>query len=126
MCFGTKKDTLPLLLARAAKDSDGETRGYAMMLLAGVEDDRESAVLLLRNLDAVAPGIDANGLIDDARVCAAATPLGKNEDEIRAAYERLAKRFRLTLAWRHKQQPRSNRPKAPPKPATLAQDQRRR
>ena len=69
-----------------------------MMLLASAEDDRESAVLLSRDLDAVAPGIDADAPIDAARVRAAAAKLGKGEGEIRAAYERLAERFRLKLA----------------------------
>ena len=103
--------TLQLLRARAAEDSDGETRGYAMMLVASAEDDRESAVLLSRDLDAGGLGIDADAPIDRDRVRAAAAKLGRAEDEVRAAYERLAGRFPLKLEWQRKQ-PRRDRSKA--------------
>ena len=106
--FREAVETKPLLL-RIAKAGDGELSGYAMMLHAQLEGDREGAILLSGDLDALWPGIDPIAAIDEARVTEAATLLSWTEERVRDAYERLAERFALRVGWRQDGKPQRAR-----------------
>jgi hypothetical protein len=86
------------LLERAVEDPGEEVRRSALGALARIDGDRNSAVLLSQDLDAVAPWLDPATPVDAGWVRSAAEKLGKPETAIRADYERLAERFPLRLA----------------------------
>ena len=87
------------VLQQSATIEHGEFAGYLMMLLARTENDREGAILLSRDLDAQAPGIDPGVLINDERIDEIARNLSWSKEKVRLAYKRLSSRFPLSLSW---------------------------
>jgi hypothetical protein len=122
--FREAAETKPLLERVSVSDADGPMRGYAMMLLARLESDEIGAILLSRDLDALAPGIDTSVAIDDERTRTASWKLGSAEGEVRAAYEHLADRFGLRLAWRARARARAGVAAARPRGSAGASERR--
>jgi hypothetical protein len=92
-------ETKPLLLDHARNDQDATVRGAALISWAQAYSNERNARLLSRDLDGVAPGLDPHEPVSEAQVNQAAERLRLTPDEVRAAYEELARQVPLTLSW---------------------------
>jgi HEAT repeat protein len=97
--FRDAPETKPLLLDRARTDEDADVRRAALISWAQAYSNERNARLLSRDLDGVAPGLDPHEPVSEAQVEQAAERLRLTPDEVRAAYEELARQVPLTLSW---------------------------
>ncbi|KUN19849.1 hypothetical protein AQJ23_35980 [Streptomyces antibioticus] len=86
-------------LDEAMTHSAAMTRRDALWALASLESDHVDRVLLSRDLDGVAPGIDPQQKITESSLPAYATAARLPLQQVRSRYEKLAERYPLTLAW---------------------------
>ncbi|WP_181387087.1 HEAT repeat domain-containing protein [Streptomyces sp. Act143] len=84
----------------AMAHSDKEIRRKALWSLATLERDEVTRVLLSRDHDGIAPGLDPQDEIEESSLGPYARILGLPVREVRSRYEELAERFPLTLGWR--------------------------
>lgn len=75
------------------------TRREALWALASLESDHVDRMLLSRDCDGVAPGIDPQQKITESALPAYANAVRLPLRQVRSRYEELAKRYPLTLAW---------------------------
>lgn len=97
--FRDAPETQPLLLDRAREDEDASVRGVALLAWARAYNTERNARLLSRDLYGADPGLDSHETIGEKRVEEAAERLGLTRDEVRAAYEELARQLPLILSW---------------------------
>ncbi|SNX56329.1 PBS lyase HEAT-like repeat-containing protein [Streptomyces sp. TLI_55] len=86
-------------LDEAMTHSDVMTRRSALWALAALESDRVDQVLLSRDRDGDAPGIDPQQKITESALPSYANAVRLSIRQVRSRYEELAKRYPLTLAW---------------------------
>ncbi|WP_405726746.1 HEAT repeat domain-containing protein [Streptomyces sp. NBC_00028] len=86
-------------LEEAMTHSSEMTRCDALWTLASLESDQVDQVLLSRDRDGAAPGIDPQQKITESALPAYAHAVRLPLRQVRSRYEELAKRYPLTLAW---------------------------
>jgi len=86
-------------LLEAMDHSMAMTRRDALWALASLESDEVDRVLLSRDRDGVAPGIDPQQEIEESDLPDYATAARLPIQQVRSRYEALAERYPLRLAW---------------------------
>ncbi|AZP15766.1 NACHT domain-containing protein [Streptomyces aquilus] len=86
-------------LDEAMTHSGAMTRRDALWALASLESDHVDRVLLSRDRDGIAPGIDPQQKVEESALPRYATAARLPLQRVRSRYEELAKRYPLTLAW---------------------------
>ncbi|WP_324787667.1 HEAT repeat domain-containing protein [Streptomyces sp. H51] len=99
------------VLENAMREATGEQRRAALWSLALLEKDPLNRILLSRDRDGLAPGIDPRTEIKETalRPYGAVTSLPLHE--VRSRYEELAERYPLRLSWHRRQ---ATRPESTP------------
>jgi hypothetical protein len=97
--FRDAPETEPLLLERLREDEDAYVRRAALLAWAQAYSNGRNARLLSLGLDGIFPGLDPHEPISEAQVEKAAEGFGLTRDEVRVAYEELARQVPLKLSW---------------------------
>jgi hypothetical protein len=100
--FGSREDTFTLLRSYIEQDQDATVRAEAFLRWAQGTYPSSDLVLVSRDVDGIAPGIDPRQPIDTGRIQMVVQISGWTAAEVRSRYERLVDDFGmpLTLTWR--------------------------
>jgi hypothetical protein len=87
------------LLERAVQDADAGPRSTALLGWAQLSGKRQHALLLSRDVDGIAPGLDPLEPISAAHLQKVADRLGMTIEDVQSAYEALAREVPIQLSW---------------------------